>query len=85
MAVLIDGGIRRGTDIFKALALGAQAVFIGRPYVWGLAAFGQSGVERVLDILRIELELVMKQCGARSIAEIGRASVGYHNGPPVSR
>ncbi len=85
MAVLIDGGIRRGTDIFKALALGAQAVFIGRPYVWGLAAFGQPGVERVLDILRIELELVMKQCGARSIAEIGRASVGYHNGPPVSR
>ncbi len=83
--VLIDGGIRRGTDIFKALALGARAVFIGRPYIWGLAAFGQAGVERVLDILRIELELVMKQCGARSIAEIGRASVGYHYRPPIAR
>ncbi len=76
--VLIDGGIRRGTDVFKALALGAKAVFIGRPYIWGLAAFGQPGVERVLDILRIELQLVMKQCGARSIAEIGPGSVGYH-------
>lgn len=73
--VFIDGGFRRGTDVFKALALGARAVFIGRPYVWGLASFGQPGVERVLDILRIELELVMKQCGTRSIAEIGRTSV----------
>ena len=75
--VLMDGGIRRGTDVFKALALGAKAVFIGRPYVWGLAAFGQPGVERVLDILRTELTLAMKQCGARSIAEIGRPAVGY--------
>jgi 4-hydroxymandelate oxidase len=74
--VLIDGGIRRGTDIFKALALGAKAVFVGRPYCWGLAAFGQPGVERVLDLLTAELELTMKQCGARSIAEIGPASVG---------
>ena len=68
--VLVDGGIRRGTDIFKALALGARAVGVGRPYVWGLAAFGQAGVERVLQILRVELELVMRQCGARSIEEI---------------
>ena len=75
--VMIDGGFRRGTDVFKALALGARAVCIGRPYIWGLAAFGQAGVERVLDIVRAELELVMKQCGARSIAEITRASVGY--------
>jgi 4-hydroxymandelate oxidase len=73
--VLVDGGFRRGTDIFKALALGASAVGIGRPYVWGSAAFGQAGVERVLDLLRIELELVMKQCGTRSIAEIGRSSI----------
>ena len=73
--VLIDGGFRRGTDIFKALALGARAVCIGRPYIWGLSAFGQPGVERVLDILRIELELVMKQCGRRSIAEITRSAV----------
>lgn len=77
--VLVDGGFRRGTDIFKALALGARAVGIGRPYVWGSAAFGQAGVERVLDILRIELELVMKQCGARSIAEIGRSFVMLKN------
>ena len=77
--VLIDGGIRRGTDVFKALALGASAVFIGRPYIWGLASFGQNGVERVLDILRVELELVMKQCGARTIREIGKTSVGYKN------
>jgi 4-hydroxymandelate oxidase len=80
--VLIDGGIRRGTDIFKALALGASAACIGRPYIWGLAAFGQAGVERVLDILRIELELVMKQCGRTSIAAIGRDAVGYH-GPRI--
>jgi isopentenyl diphosphate isomerase/L-lactate dehydrogenase-like FMN-dependent dehydrogenase len=70
MPVLFDGGIRRGTDIFKALAMGARAVGIGRPYLWGLGAFGQAGVERVLDILRIELELAMAQCGSRSINEI---------------
>ena len=68
--IMIDGGFRRGTDIFKALALGARAVGIGRPYLWGMAAFGQPGVERVLDIVRVELELVMKQCGVRSISEI---------------
>jgi len=73
--VLIDGGIRRGTDVFKALALGATAACIGRPYVWGLGAFGQPGVERVLDLLRGELELAMKQCGTRSLAEIGRTYV----------
>ena len=73
--VLIDGGFRRGTDIFKALALGARAVCIGRPYIWGLSAFGQPGVERVLDLLRVELELAMKQCGTRSIAEITRSAV----------
>jgi isopentenyl diphosphate isomerase/L-lactate dehydrogenase-like FMN-dependent dehydrogenase len=73
--ILIDGGFRRGTDVFKALALGAAAVGIGRPYLWGLGAFGQAGVERVLDILRAELDLVMRQCGTRSLAEIGRASI----------
>ena len=73
--VLVDGGFRRGTDILKALALGARAVAVGRPYCWGLAAFGQAGVERVLEILRAELEMVMRQCGARSIAEISRSLV----------
>ena len=73
--VLLDGGVRRGTDIFKALALGATAVCIGRPYVWGLAAFGQEGVEVVLDILRNELRTVMRQAGTRSIGEIDRSYV----------
>jgi (S)-2-hydroxy-acid oxidase len=73
--VLIDGGVRRGTDIFKALALGATAVGIGRPYAWGLAAFGQAGVEAVLAILRRELETVMRQVGARSIGDINRGYV----------
>jgi 4-hydroxymandelate oxidase len=74
--VFIDGGFRRGTDVFKALALGAKAVFIGRPYVWGLAAFGQPGVERVIEMLRLEFELAMKQCGARTVAEIVPKMVG---------
>jgi isopentenyl diphosphate isomerase/L-lactate dehydrogenase-like FMN-dependent dehydrogenase len=74
--VLIDGGFRRGTDIVKALALGAKAICIGRPYIWGLSAFGQPGVERVIDILRVELQLVMKQCGVTSIAAINRSLVG---------
>jgi len=69
--VLMDGGIRRGTDVFKALALGAKAVGIGRPYVWGLGAFGQEGVERVLELLSAELAGVMKQAGAASLAAIG--------------
>jgi 4-hydroxymandelate oxidase len=68
--VMLDGGIRRGTDIFKALALGARAVGIGRPYLWGLGAFGQPGVERVLDMLHAEFALAMQQCGARSLNEI---------------
>jgi isopentenyl diphosphate isomerase/L-lactate dehydrogenase-like FMN-dependent dehydrogenase len=74
--VLIDGGFRRGSDIFKALALGAKAVCVGRPYIWALSGFGQAGVERVLDMLRLELQLTMKQCGATSIKEIGPSYVG---------
>ena len=77
--VMIDGGFRRGTDVFKALALGAKGVCIGRPYIWALSAFGQPGVERIIDMLRLELELVMKQCGVRSISEITRASVGFRD------
>ena len=73
--VLVDGGFRRGTDVFKALALGATAVGIGRPYIWGLASFGQEGVEKVLDILRGELLIAMQQAGTRSIAEISRSFV----------
>jgi len=67
--VLIDGGVRRGTDIFKALALGATAVCIGRPYVYGLAVSGQQGVERVLDILTEELERNMRLAGVTAISK----------------
>ena len=73
--VFVDGGFRRGTDVFKALAIGARAVGIGRPYIWGLSSFGQAGVERVLEILRAELALTMRQCGVASVPQITRASV----------
>ena len=68
--VLIDSGVRRGADIFKALALGADAVGIGRPYVWGLGAFGQPGVEKVIDILLDELRMVMRQTRTLTIDQI---------------
>jgi len=68
--VFIDGGVRRGTDVFKALALGATAVGIGRPYAWGLAAFGQPGVEAVINILNRELTTIMRQAGTPTLASI---------------
>eukprot|EP00828_Plagiopyla_frontata_P013906 TRINITY_DN183_c0_g1_i3.p1 TRINITY_DN183_c0_g1~~TRINITY_DN183_c0_g1_i3.p1 ORF type:complete len:289 (-),score=42.73 TRINITY_DN183_c0_g1_i3:89-955(-) len=70
MEVYVDGGIRRGIDIFKAIALGAKAVGIGRPILYGLGAFGQEGVEKVLQILKAELEMCMRLSGATTIAEI---------------
>src|SRR5262249_10569482 len=73
--VLVDGGFRRGAGVVKALALGARAVGIGRPYIYGLTAFGQEGVEQVLDILRAELAMTMRQCGTPAIKQITRASV----------
>jgi len=73
--VFVDGGIRRGNDAFKALALGAKAVGIGRPLLWGLGAFGQPGVERVLEILQGELKLCMGACGTRTLADINHAYV----------
>jgi isopentenyl diphosphate isomerase/L-lactate dehydrogenase-like FMN-dependent dehydrogenase len=73
--VLIDGGFRRGTDVFKALALGARAVGIGRPYVWGLGAFGQAGVKRVLDLLQAELIRIMQLAGTTAIARIQRSHI----------
>ncbi len=68
--ILFDSGVRRGTHILKALALGADVVSVGRPYVWGLASFGQDGVEKVVDILHRELQLVMRQAGATSIQKL---------------
>ncbi|XP_042007151.1 peroxisomal (S)-2-hydroxy-acid oxidase-like [Salvia splendens] len=73
--VFVDGGIRRGTDVFKALALGASGVFIGRPVVFALAAGGEAGVKKAIDMLRDEFELTMALSGCRSIKEITRAHV----------
>jgi len=73
--LLLDGGIRRGTDVFKALALGASAVLIGRPAMHALAAAGAPGVAHVLHILRTELEMAMVLCGCRTLAEIDRSRV----------
>jgi (S)-2-hydroxy-acid oxidase len=75
LEIICDGGVRRGVDAFKALALGAKGVGIGRPYIWGLGAFGQEGVETVLAILRKELEVTMKQCGTTTLAQIGRRHI----------
>ena len=69
--IIIDSGFRRGTDVYKALALGASAVGIGRPYCWGLGAFGQAGVERVLDLLNRELLITMQGSGTPTVDSIG--------------
>ena len=74
--VIVDGGFRRGSDIFKGIARGADAVAVGRPYLWGLGAFGQPGVERVLEILRGELAITMRLACTPSLASIGASSIG---------
>ncbi len=74
--VIVDGGFRRGSDIFKGIARGADAVAVGRPYLWGLGAFGQAGVERVLEILSDELRITMRLAGTPSLASIAESSVG---------
>lgn len=73
--ILIDSGFRWGADVFKALALGATAVGIGRPHVWGLASFGQEGVETVIELLRRELQVVMAQTNSASTGDIRRSSL----------
>ena len=73
--IYLDGGIRRGTDILKALALGARAVLIGRPVLWGLAVNGTEGVYHVLELLRNELELAMALSGRPTLASIDRSLV----------
>ena len=75
-AVLLDGGVRRGSDVVVALALGATAVLVGRPVAWGLAHGGQAGVERVIALIRDEIEHTMRLCGLGSITEIGPSAVG---------
>jgi isopentenyl diphosphate isomerase/L-lactate dehydrogenase-like FMN-dependent dehydrogenase len=73
--VFVDGGIRRGSDVLKALALGARAVLVGRPYLWALAAGGQAGVEHMLSLLREELDLDMALAGRPTIESIDRSLV----------
>jgi 4-hydroxymandelate oxidase len=73
--ILVDGGVRRGTDVLKALALGARAVLIGRPYLWGLAVGGADGVRQVIELLRAEIESAMAQCGQADVKKIGRSLV----------
>lgn len=77
--VMFDGGIRQGTDIFIALALGAKMVFIGRPAVYGLACQGQAGVENIIKILKHELDLTMCNTGARNVGEIDRDMAVHQN------
>jgi 4-hydroxymandelate oxidase len=73
LTLLVDGGIRRGTDVVKALAMGARAVLIGRPYLYGLAIAGAAGVARVIEILRVELLMAMALTGRTAVAEIDRS------------
>ena len=75
MPILVDSGFRRGSDMVKALCMGATAVGVGRPYIWGLGAFGQPGVEAVLQILRTETRAMMQQVGAPSIKDLKPAMV----------
>ncbi|XP_064271759.1 2-Hydroxyacid oxidase 1-like isoform X1 [Passer domesticus] len=78
--VFLDGGVRRGTDVLKALALGAKAVFVGRPVLWGLAYQGEEGVKEVLQMLKEEFRLAMALTGCRRVEEIGRTLVRRHQG-----
>ena len=76
LEVLIDGGIRRGTDVVKAIALGAKAVGVGRPIIWGLAVDGEQGAARILSILRKDFDLAMRLCGCTTVEEIKKGLVG---------
>jgi 4-hydroxymandelate oxidase len=72
MPLLLDGGVRRGTDIVKAVALGASAVAIGRPVLWGLAVAGETGVAHALEMLRSELHRTLSLCGCGSLQDVTR-------------
>jgi L-lactate dehydrogenase (cytochrome)/(S)-mandelate dehydrogenase len=82
--VVLDGGVRRGSDVVKALCLGATAVAIGRPYLYGLAAAGPPGVEHVLAILREEIQRTLTLLGCQSVHDLGREHLVAAGGPPVS-
>jgi len=68
--ILVDGGVRRGTDVLKAVALGARSVMIGRPYLWALATGGEAGVTKVLDLIRQEITVSMSLLGVKSLSEL---------------
>jgi len=74
--VLVDGGIRSGLDVVKALALGARAVCIGRPYLWGLSIDGEDGIRAVLQIIRSEIEDTLRQLGLEAISQVGPDCLG---------
>jgi isopentenyl diphosphate isomerase/L-lactate dehydrogenase-like FMN-dependent dehydrogenase len=76
--ILVDGGFRRGTDLVKGLALGARAIFVARPVMWGLAAYGAEGVGAVLKLLQTELARDMAMCGKVKVADIDRKLVTIH-------
>ena len=76
--MLVDGGVRRGSDVMKALASGARAVLVARPAMWGLAAYGADGVQSVLELLQTELARVMGCCGTPTLAAIAPAVVKVH-------
>ena len=83
--VLVDGSFRRGTDILKALGLGAKAVLIGRPVMWGLAAYGADGVQGVVEMLQTELGRYMCMCGRPAIASIDSSVLRVHAPTPPAR
>jgi len=78
--VFVDGGVRRGTDVVKALALGARAVLVGRPILWGLATGGEAGARRVLEMLREEMDLALALCGCPTVGGLGRDLVARAGG-----
>jgi isopentenyl diphosphate isomerase/L-lactate dehydrogenase-like FMN-dependent dehydrogenase len=81
--VLMDGGVRRGTDVVKAIALGARAVLVGRPYCYGLAARGEAGVAEVLELLRAEIDRALALVGAPRIADLDTTFVGAAPAAPL--
>ena len=85
MEVYLDGGVRRGTDVMKALALGARAVLIGRPVQWGLATGGEEGILRMLELIAGEFASAMGLCGARNVGEISRSMVVRNRDPAAGR
>jgi 4-hydroxymandelate oxidase len=85
MEILVDGGVRRGSDVLKALALGAKAVLIGRPYVWGLALAGQDGVAHVLEVLRVEMARSLQLMGCASIHDLDHTWVTHVESTMVSQ